>query len=213
MNAKKGVITVHKFGVTLIEANKVSVSIRVLACYTAGVLSIRDKHVIINPGDLPTMTVPTEDSVILMFTRSERHHTPYISSVRKCALECLDPGFSLWYSTMHEKCHIAMLQNNHDGRFYCVVPGCKRSFSDLKEWCGHYRSIRIPKRFYRADFSGGQVCPIAAPLKENCVALGSIQDTIKNHGWQFKSLDDAKYGMHYSINLKNKLKKVLSFIR
>lgn len=213
MNAKRGVLTVHKFGVTLVEANKQSISIRILASYATGVLSVCGKHVVINPGDLSTITVPTEDSITLMFTRSERHHTPYISAVRKCALECLEPGFSLWYSSTHEKCHIAMLQNNHDGRFYCVVPGCKRSFSDLNKWCAHYRSIRLPRKFYRADFSGGQVCPVAAPLKENCVALGSIQDTIKKHGWQFKSLDDAKYGMHYSVNLKNKLKGVHQFTR
>ena len=203
-NFTDGIMVVQRYGVFIVTTTDI-VTVKWHAVYKACVVNINDQHVILAEGATPSVTLPMCAKLRVRFSSIPTHHVPFVSSIRKCASEVLEPGMFLWYGTVSETKHVALLQGTGDGRLYCVSPGCNQSFSNLSEWKSHYSVGFHTPKFFRADFCDGVVVPKDVPLVQNCRKPVSIKSRIEEHGWEFRSINDRKHRKYMWRDICHKL--------
>lgn len=191
-------VLVQRHGVSFLTMSSDGIDINILAVYMNGMLTAtccsQTTRLFLREGSPVKISMPGARNVQLRFFKERIHHLPFVASIRKTALQCLEPGFSLWYSTVGPRKHAAFLQDVYDGRYYCISPGCRKSFSSFREWKCHYGiSLRLPTGYARVEISDGQVIPRAGRPLEGCSSDRDIKKDILYHGWAFRSLDDKVY--------------------
>lgn len=106
------------------------------------------------------MIIPRHNSTSLTIIceRSKNNHTPITHSIRTVAMENSDPGLMIFYQTIEEGVHIAIIQDKETGAFGCIHPHCKKTFKTQEEWRKHYTCpVPLSGQFARANFSSGNI--------------------------------------------------------